>query len=68
VRCSWGEGVTDVDALDLKGDGKVDVVIYNSTNGASYKGISSGNEANPFTYQYSYWGYAKVLVTTAAQP
>jgi hypothetical protein len=64
----WGAGMTAVDALDLNGDGKVDIVIYNTTNGASYTGISSGNAANPFTYQYSYWGNGKVLATAAAQP
>jgi hypothetical protein len=64
----WGAGTTTVDALDLNGDGKIDIVIYNSANGASYTGISSGNAANPFTYQYSYWGNGKVLATTAAQP
>jgi hypothetical protein len=64
----WGAGMTNVDTLDLNGDGKIDIVIYNTTNGASYTGISSGNAANPFTYQYAYWGNGKVLATTAAQP
>ena len=63
----WGPGYDTVDALDLNGDGKIDIVIYNSTNGASYTGISSGNAANPFTYQYAYWGW-KVLATASAQP
>jgi len=56
------------DALDLNGDGKGDIMIYNSSNGASYTGISSGNPANPFTYQYAYWGNGKLLATTVAQP
>jgi hypothetical protein len=64
----WGPGFSIVNALDLNGDGKIDVVIYNTTNGAAYSGISSGNPANPFTYQYSYWGTGKVLANTAAQP
>jgi hypothetical protein len=64
----WGAGTTTVDALDLNNDGRIDIVIYNTANGASYTGISSGSAANPFTYQYSYWGNGKVLATTAAQP
>jgi hypothetical protein len=64
----WGAGMTAVDALDLNGDGRFDIIIYNTSNGASYAAISSGNAANPFTYQYVYWGNGKVLATTAAQP
>jgi hypothetical protein len=64
----WGAGMSTVDALDLNHDGKIDIVIYNTSNGASYTGISSGNAANPFTYQYAYWGNGKVIATTAAQP
>ena len=45
-----------VDTPDLNGDGKTDVIIYNTANGAAYTGISTGNPGNPFTYQYSYWG------------
>jgi hypothetical protein len=57
-----------VDALDLNGDGKIDVVLYFTSNGAPYTGINTANAANPFTYQYAYWGNGKVLATTAAQP
>jgi hypothetical protein len=60
--------MSTVDALDLNSDGKIDIVIYNTSNGASYTGISSGNASNPFTYQYAYWGNGKVLATAAAQP
>ena len=48
--------------------GRIDVVIYNSTNGASYTGISSGVAASPFSYQYAYWGNGKALATAAARP
>ncbi len=51
--------MTYVDTLDLNGDGRADVIIYNPTNGAAYTGLSTGNPANPFTYQYSYWGLNK---------
>jgi sugar lactone lactonase YvrE len=64
----WGPGFSIVDALDLNGDGKIDIVIYNTSNAAAYTAISSGNPANPFTYQYSFWGTGKVLATATAQP
>jgi hypothetical protein len=58
--------MSTVDALDLNGESKIDIVIYNSANGASGTGISSGNAANQFTYQYAYWGDGKMLATAAA--
>ena len=64
----WGPGFSTVDALDLNGDGNIDVVIYNTSNAAAYTGISTGNPANPFAYQYSFWGTGKVLATATAQP
>jgi uncharacterized repeat protein (TIGR03803 family) len=64
----WGPGFSVVDALDLNGDGKIDIVIYNTSNAAAYTAISSGNPANPFTYQYSFWGTGKVLASATAQP
>jgi hypothetical protein len=57
----WGSGMDAMQTLDLNGDLKADLVIYNSANGASYTGLSSGSAVAPFTYQYSYWGNSKVL-------
>jgi len=53
--------VDTIDVLDVNGDGKMDVILYNSQNAAAYAGISTGNAANPFTYQYSYWGTNRVF-------
>jgi hypothetical protein len=64
----WGPGFGIVNALDLNGDGKIDIVIYNTSNAAAYTAVTSGNPANPFTYQYSFWGTGKVLATATAQP
>jgi hypothetical protein len=36
-----------VDLLDLNGEGKIDIVIYNTTNGVSYTVISSGIASGP---------------------
>ncbi len=57
----WGGGMSTVRIQDLNSDGRDDVVIYNPTNGAAYTGLSTGNPAAPFTYQYSYWGNTKML-------
>jgi hypothetical protein len=50
-----------VDALDLNGDGRADVIIYNPANGTAYTGLSTGNPANPFTYVPSFWGLNKTF-------
>jgi hypothetical protein len=64
----WGAGMQLVDVADINGDGKLDVIIYDTTNGASYTGLNTGSVSNPFTYTYSYWGNGKVVATAAAQP
>jgi hypothetical protein len=43
----------------VNGDGKIDIVLYNSLDGTEYTGISSGNGA--FSYTYQYWGIGQVL-------
>ena len=44
----------------MNGDGKMDIILYNSTTtGTEYTGISNGN--GTFTYTYSLWGPGKVL-------
>jgi hypothetical protein len=45
---------------DVNCDGKVDVILYNSTTGTEYTGISAGD--GTFTYTYSLWGAGKVLL------
>jgi hypothetical protein len=54
-------GMSYVDALDLNGDGRADVIIYNPANGTAYTGLSTGNPANPFTYAPSFWGLNKTF-------
>ncbi len=49
-------------SMIYQGLSRDDVVIYNPTNGAAYTGLSTGNPAAPFTYQYSYWGNNKNVV------
>ena len=44
---------------DVNGDGKTDVVLYNSTTGTEYTGISNGD--GTFNYTYAYWGIGKLL-------
>jgi hypothetical protein len=39
---------------DVNGDGKIDVVLYNSATGTEYTGISNAN--GTFAYTYQYWG------------
>jgi hypothetical protein len=43
----------------VNGDGRTDVVLYNSADGTEYTGISTGD--GTFSYTYSYWGTGKVL-------
>jgi hypothetical protein len=43
----------------VNGDGKTDVILYNSTTGTEYTGISNGD--GTFTYTYSLWGPGKTL-------
>ena len=43
----------------MNGDGKVDVILYNSATGTEYTGISNGSGG--FTYQYQLWGAGKML-------
>lgn len=44
---------------DVNGDGKSDIILYNSTTGTEYTGISIG--AGAFTYTYSLWGFNRML-------
>ena len=44
---------------DVNCDGKADVILYNSTTGTEYTGLSNGNGS--FTYTFSFWGTGKVL-------
>jgi hypothetical protein len=46
-----------VEPEDVNGDGKVDVILYNSTTGTEYTGISNGD--GTFNYTYQYWGIGK---------
>ena len=56
---SGGTYASSVAAADVNGDGKMDVVLYNSATGTEYTGIGNGN--GTFTYTYQYWGIGKVL-------
>jgi len=44
---------------DVNGDGKADIILYNSTTGTAYTAISNGSSG--FTYTYARWGAGKVL-------
>jgi hypothetical protein len=55
----WSPGYDWVVPEDVNGDGKMDVVLYNSFTGTEYTGISNGD--GTFTYTYWYWGIGKVL-------
>jgi hypothetical protein len=55
----WSPGYDNVVAEDVKGDGKGNVILYNSSTGTEYTAISNGD--GTFTYTYSYWGIGKVL-------
>ena len=46
---------------DVNGDGKTDVVLYNSATGTEYTGISNGSGVAGFTYTYQLWGPGKLL-------
>jgi hypothetical protein len=55
----WSSGYDNVVAEDVNGDNKADVILYNSSTGTEYTGISNGD--GTFTYTYQYWGIGKVL-------
>jgi hypothetical protein len=55
----WSPNYNWVVPVDINGDGMMDVILYNSQDGTEYTGISTGNGA--FTYKYQYWGIGKVL-------
>ena len=55
----WSPGYDAVEPQDANGDGKIDVVLYNSATGTQYTGISNG--AGAFTYTYKLWGLGKML-------
>ena len=55
----WSPNYNWVEPEDVSGDGKVDIVLYNSLDGTEYTGISNGN--GTFAYTYKYWGIGKVL-------
>jgi hypothetical protein len=48
----------------VNGDGKVDIILYDSATGTEYTGISNGN--GTFSYTYQYWGIGKVLARWGA--
>ena len=48
-----------IEPQDVNGDGRADVVLYNSATGTSYTGISNGSGG--FTYTYALWGVGKML-------
>lgn len=52
-------GRRDVEPEDVNGDGKADIILYNSATGTEYTGISNGT--GTFAYTYQYWGIGKVL-------
>jgi hypothetical protein len=55
----WSPGYDTVVPQDLNGDGKIDIVLYNSTTGTEYSGLSNGSGG--FSYSYSLWGPGKAL-------
>jgi len=60
VSLFWSTGYDTIYAQDLNGDGRTDVILYNSISGAAYVGISpGGNGTSRFAYTYSYWGTGK---------
>jgi len=59
VKYPVGDFPLAVVIADVNGDGKMDVLLYNSTTGTEYTGISNGN--GTFAYTYQYWGIGKAL-------
>jgi len=54
----FGPGMDFVDLRDVNGDGKQDVILYRSTTGTSFTGISAGTN---FTYTYNYFGPGRIV-------
>jgi len=55
----WSPGYNNVVPEDVNGDGKVDVILYDSSTGTEYTGISNGNGS--FSYIYNLWGTGTLL-------
>jgi hypothetical protein len=55
----WSHGYDYVVPEDVDGDGKVDIILFNSADGTEYTGISNGN--GTFNYTYKYWPIGTML-------
>ena len=62
-RSFWSANYNFVVSGDLNGDGRTDVVLYNSSTGTMYACLAnSSGQFPPCTYNYVSTGYTKALV------
>jgi hypothetical protein len=58
----WSPGYDWVVPEDVNGDGKADVILYDSATGTQYTGISNGD--GTFSYTYWLWQVGLLLAAT----